>query len=48
MSSLISTCAVCLDDYDTEDLTDEMRCSNCESELKASISRHPAGKGKQS
>ena len=46
MNSPISTCAVCLEDYDTEDLTDEMLCPKCEAELNTSISRHPAGKGK--
>jgi uncharacterized CHY-type Zn-finger protein len=48
MNSPISTCAVCLDDYDTEELTDAMLCPDCDAELNASIGRHPAGKGKQS
>jgi len=45
MTSPISTCAVCLDDYDTEELTDAMLCSDCNAELDASVARHPAGKG---
>jgi hypothetical protein len=48
MTSPISTCAVCLDDYDTEELTDAMLCSDCDAELHASISRHPASRAKQS